>query len=164
MFLLYVAAPATQKGLGRSLGFVFPFFFCLKVYHCTIYYVNLWSFATFYFVIDLLHKDLHKCLGKITQMKLTPVTVKTKRLLFRLTMFSLNYRKICVGSVIILHRFFLCLSWSVLGPFTTQNLLRITFSTVCYFCVFVINMKIDLKELNKISASCTLQIDNLSTR
>jgi len=30
--------------------------------------------------------------------------------------------------------------------YTTQNLLRITFSTVCYFCVFVINMKIDLKE------------------
>ena len=37
--------------------------------------------------------------------------------------------------------------------YTTQHLLRITFSTVCYFCVFVINMKIDLKELNIISAS-----------
>ena len=39
--------------------------------------------------------------------------------------------------------------------YTTENLLRITFSTVCYFCVFVINMKIDFKELNIISASCT---------
>jgi len=48
--------------------------------------------------------------------------------------------------------------------YTTQNLLSITFSTVCYFCVFVINMEIDLKELNIISASCTWQIDNLSTQ
>ena len=48
--------------------------------------------------------------------------------------------------------------------YTTQNLLRITFTTVCYFCVFVINMEIDLKELNIISASCTWQIDNLSTQ
>ena len=39
--------------------------------------------------------------------------------------------------------------------FTTQNLLRITFSTVCYFCAFVINMKNDFKKLNIISASCT---------
>jgi len=38
------------------------------------------------------------------------------------------------------------------------------FSTVRYFCVFVINMKIDFKELNIISASCTWQIDNLSTQ
>jgi len=30
--------------------------------------------------------------------------------------------------------------------YTTQNLLRITFSTVCYFCVFVINMNIDFRE------------------
>ena len=31
--------------------------------------------------------------------------------------------------------------------YTTHNLLRITFSTVCYFCVFLINMEIDLNEL-----------------
>jgi len=53
--------------------------------------------------------------------------------------------------------------WDVYA-YTTQNLLRISFSTVCYFCVFVINMKIDLKELHIISASCTWQIDNLSTQ
>jgi len=48
--------------------------------------------------------------------------------------------------------------WDILLKYikyTTQNLLMITFSTVCYFCVFVINMKIYLKELNIISASCT---------
>jgi len=44
---------------------------------------------------------------------------------------------------------------SYLNLYTTQNLLRITFSTVCYFCVFVINMKIDFKEINIIGASCT---------
>ena len=37
--------------------------------------------------------------------------------------------------------------------YTTQNLLKIAFSTVRYFCVVVINMKIDFKELNIISAS-----------
>ena len=51
-----------------------------------------------------------------------------------------------------------------LGIYTTQNLLRISFSTVCYFCVFVINMKIDLKELNIISASLKWRSDNLSTQ
>jgi len=45
--------------------------------------------------------------------------------------------------------------------YTTQNLLRITFSTVRYFCVFVINMKIDFKELNISCARCTWQINNL---
>jgi len=44
---------------------------------------------------------------------------------------------------------------SIVLQYTTQNLLRITSSTVCYFCAFVINMKIDLKELNIISASYT---------
>ena len=39
--------------------------------------------------------------------------------------------------------------------YTTQKLLRITFTTVCYFCVFVINMEINLMELNIIGASCT---------
>jgi len=39
--------------------------------------------------------------------------------------------------------------------YTTQNLLRINFSTVRCFCAFVINIKIDFKELNIISASCT---------
>ena len=39
--------------------------------------------------------------------------------------------------------------------YTTQNLLRIIFSTVRYFCVFVIHMKIDLKELNIISLELT---------
>jgi len=41
------------------------------------------------------------------------------------------------------------------NKYTTQNLLRITFSTVCYFCVILINEKIDFKEFNIISASCT---------
>ena len=48
--------------------------------------------------------------------------------------------------------------------YTAQTLLRITFSTVCYFCVFVINQRIDFKELKIICASCTWQINNLSTQ
>jgi hypothetical protein len=35
--------------------------------------------------------------------------------------------------------------------YSIQNLLRNTFSTVRYFCVFTIMVKIDLKELNIIS-------------
>ena len=48
--------------------------------------------------------------------------------------------------------------------YTAQNLLRITFFYSVLLCVFVINMKIDLKELNIFYASCTWQIDNLSTQ
>jgi len=42
----------------------------------------------------------------------------------------------------------LCAQCTEIREYTTQNLLRITISTVRFNCVFVINMKIDFKELN----------------